>query len=443
MAVIGLIALVTLSACGKSEEEARRFANEPPPTFAPSTATVSATSTVAPPTVPPVSSPGVLLATRGAPKRLFFAADNALWTVGADGADPHRLFAPDSKEGEIRGVAQAPGVAGSQVAVLLITTKDKRESASIVLFDAEGKELRRVKDVQSVLGKDAAKKARADALTWAPQGNQILLTFASGGIVNVPVDGDPVLLVPPDAASDPAGAAWSPAGDAVAFLAATEDGNARRLIVAPVGQDGPDPASFTTVNGASESVGQFSWLPDGSGLLYAVSGEDGGTMDGDLFQVSPDGSNRQLVASAGRAAPIAQIASFAVSPDGQSLAYTVAIPDSDGEHMLFHSLWIRSLDGHDTVAVPVPTGEFVTRLWWTSDGLIWESVRSSEGDEATEGFALDRLDRASQIDRLIDTFPAATPEPAPVESPSAAGSPSSSGDEGTPAESDGATPVDE
>jgi hypothetical protein len=154
--------------------------------------------------------------------------------------------------------------------------------------------------------------------------------------------------------------------------------------------------------------------------------------------VQSDGSEPRLIASAGRAAPVAQIVDFAVSPDGSSLAYTIATPDSTGERLMFHSLWVRSLDGTATVPVPIPGNVAVTQLWWTAEGLVWRSQPAGTNEEAAEAgqaFAIERLDPQSQQHVLFSATPAATPAASPgatPESPGATPAPS----ESTPASSD-------
>jgi hypothetical protein len=281
-------------------------------------------------------------------------------------------------------------------------------------------------------------------VTWSPQGDLLLVTFAEGGIVAIPNDGDPEVIVPGDAASNFNQAAWSPAGDAIAFMAsvATDSSeDTRQLVVAPVVDGAIDPAAFVVASRAGDGVSAFSWLPDGSGLVYTERGDIGGTTGGDLFTVQADGSDPRLIASAGRAAPVAQIVDFAVSPDGSSLAYTIATPDSTGERLMFHSLWVRAMDGTATVPVPIPGNEVVTQLWWTAEGLVWRSQPVDANEEragASQSFAIERLDSQSQQHILFTATPAATPVASPEATPEST--------EATPGSSDstpetGASPV--
>lgn len=436
---MGLLVIVLATACGaEGSNETRRFANERPPTLSPSTVTAAAVATNTPvPQPQPVSSPGALLATRGAPERFYFSDETELWTISADGDDPHALLQLNPEQGEIRSTAQAPGVAGDEIAALIVRKDEGEETARLIFLNGDGDVTRRVDRLERVFGKDAQGDLTATSVTWSPQGDLLLVTFTEGGIVVIPVDGEPSVLVPGDAARHFDRAAWSPAGDAIAFVASVADAgeDVRQLVVAPVVDGAVDPAGFVVASRAGDGVSGFSWLPDGSGLVYTESSAIGDTAGGDLFSVQSDGSDPRLIASAGRAAPVAQIVDFAVSPDGGSLAYTIATPDATGERLVFHSLWVRALDGTATVPVPIPGDEAVTQLWWTAEGLVWRSQPLAFDDAtpaADPAFALERLDPQSKQQVLFTATPEATPAASPEATPVSGGA--------TPEPSD-ATPI--
>lgn len=442
-ATVWLLLVLLATACGEEgSSDTRRFANERPPTLAPSTATAASVAPKTPiPQPPQVRSPGALLATRGAPERLYFADDTKLWAIGANGDAPRALLDLDAEQGEIRSIAQAPGVAGDKVATLIVREDDGRETARLIFLNGAGEVVRRIDRLEAVFGEDTKVEPIATSVTWSPQGDLLLVTFAEGGIVDIPIDGVPKVIVPGDAASNFDQAVWSPAGDAIAFVAtvATEsEPVTRQLIVAPVVDGAVDPAAFMVASRAGDSVSAFSWLPDGSGLAYAESGDIGGTAGGDLFTVQSDGSEPRLIASAGRAAPVAQIVDFAVSPDGTSLAYTIATPDSTGDRLMFHSLWIRALEGTETVSVPIPANVAVTQLWWTDQGLVWRSQPAGTNEENAEAggaFAIERLDPQNRQHVLFTANPTATPVASPGATPESIGATPESFD-ATPASSD-------
>jgi hypothetical protein len=157
----------------------------------------------------------------------------------------------------------------------------------------------------------------------------------------------------------------------------------------------------------------LAWLPDGSALLFAERAAPGAPpLAGGLVAVGPDGSEPRVVASAGRVAPVAEIVHFAPSPDGRSVAYSVAVPSPDGP--AFHSLWLRPLAGGQALPLAVPPDETVTDLWWTPSGLVFRAVPFAPGVTAYAGgrFALYRATVTDAPERLFATdagTPAASP----------------------------------
>ncbi len=345
----------------------------------------------------------------------------------AAGDDARRLFTPRDG-GEVRAYAASPG--GDEVALLLAAPAGGGETASVRVLAPDGAEVHRVDKVESALTGDAARgSARARSLTWSPQGDQLLVTFNPGGLVGLRSDGAPVLLVDPAGAPEPAHAAWSPAGDAIAFVSPAGPGGgspARTdLYVAPDGEPPLDPVPILATTGADRDVTTFAWLPDGRGILFAGAEAPGAATGGDLFVVSPTGRDLRLVASAGFAAPIAEVVHVAPSPDGRSVAYTIFLPtggaDDAGEGTLtFHSLWVRPLAGGPAVQLAVTPGDTVCDLWWTAGGLVVRVVPDAPpGLTRYEGgaFALHIIGRDTQPVELHAAVPVATPVATPAASP--------------------------
>jgi hypothetical protein len=183
-----------------------------------------------------------------------------------------------------------------------------------------------------------------------------------------------------------------------------------------------DPVAVVSPREAgSRTISGLAWLADGSGLLYSEAPMNG-VGGGDLFAVSPAGDNRRLVASAGRAAPVARVAEFVPSPDGQAVAFTVFTPTVTGP--TFHSLWLQQMDGGVAIPLPVTSGETVTDLWWTSSGLIWQAeVNVAPGVTDYQGgpFALYRADGKGGPVEFFRVGPGgpATPGATPASSPDA------------------------
>jgi hypothetical protein len=459
-AALGVLMLGgALSACSDGDS-GRRFANDPIPTLPLPTATATldpdrpATPSVGGVGEPDQSAPSgplALLDARGAPRRLYFLVDGSLWTIGAAGDDPRPIYSPPAGA-TIRAIATAPGVKADEVALLVgepapvdatpaaspVATPvpsspeaaAPAETTTLLVLDPAGGEIRRLAALERSLDPAATggQSPRAIALTWPPQGGRLLAAFDPGGVVTVPPGGEPALLVPGDV-GQALTAAWSPAGDAVAVVATDPVTGRAKLLVSRVADGAAGPPLEVAPGTASADVTATAWLPDGSGLLYAEAESGSAAGSGDLFFVASDGTQRRLVASTGRAAPVARVLAIAVAPDGRAVAYTVGIPDPTGIGTLFHSLWLQDLKaGGKATRLPAKPGGFVTDLWWTDGGLVWRSgtIGTSSPDE--KSFVLERLD-ASGVPLTIfvheptTATPAASPVASPVASPDAVATP--------------------
>src|SRR6185503_1142983 len=123
-------------------------------------------------------------------------------------------------------------------------------------------------------------------------------------------------------------AAWSPTGEAIGFIATQGHDRDRALQVLDL-QSGRK--HRVVESGNNRLVVEFTWLPDGTALLFTEGGDLEGAVSGiDLWSVDADGGNRELVASAGTVAPVARITDVRPSPDGRSVAYAVLVPGDRG-----------------------------------------------------------------------------------------------------------------
>jgi hypothetical protein len=235
--------------------------------------------------------------------------------------------------------------------------------------------------------------------------------------VVIPRAGDPVLLIPSDEES-PVFASWSPGGDAVAYLATEPDTGLDRLYLTEIDGGVPStPLPIAPRPDAAGGVAAAAWLPDGSGLLY-VDAAAPPAAGGDLYRVYRDGRERRLIASAGRAAPVAQITAFAVAPDGSAVAYAISIPDPSGTELRFHSLWVQALAGGQVYQVPTAADQTVSAIWWASGGLLWRET--AQPTEADGDFTIERLDPTGTVTVLFAYSPeVATPAASPAASPAA------------------------
>lgn len=418
---------VTLAACSAEEEPGPRFANDPVATVAATVAgspgdgegghsSLPAASPVASPVATPID-PVALLRSRGAPSRLYFRSGSELWTIGADGADPARVFRPAADE-TIAAVAASPD--GDRVAALTVRDGSGDRTASVVVLDAAGKELSRGRAIErSVAG---AEDLAVASLDWSPQGDRLLVSSPSGGLIALPAGGGEIEVVfEASAAMAPGYAAWSPTGEAIAFLAPAGGEQPADLFLLSTVPSPSTPEVLVDAATSGRSVGDLAWTPDGRRLLFTLGGAGGVA---DLWRIATDGSERRVVASAGSAVPVGRIALIAPAPDGEAVAYTVSVPVEAGQR--FHSLWVRSLGSEPSppVRLSVPVGETVGELWWTDAGVVFrtEPDATPDGSTTATDFSLYRASATGAPTLLFEGSEGtlASPDASPSAAPTAA-----------------------
>jgi dipeptidyl aminopeptidase/acylaminoacyl peptidase len=428
-----LATLLLLAGCADDATD-RRFANEPLPTVEeaenPENAPTAAASPVPAQPGPSVVSPEALLNARGAPRSFFVSADGRLLVFSADGTAPQELLRPNA--GSIAALSSSPN--GDRVAVLVADGADRQ----VIVLDADGEELHRFEDLDELLPAGATPGAEApigrDLVDWSPQGDRLLVGFASGGIAAIPLDGEPALVVSPDLANAPTDAEWSPAGDAIAYVNRPPGASGDGLYLVDLGESGAQPIELVAApTSGGASVVAMAWHPNGRSILYTRTGPTGNaSLGGDLFQYTL-GQGPRLLASSGVAGPVTGIISFAPSPDGRAVAYVIATPAQGAPG--FHSLWVQQIGTDSRMRLATPDGMAVTDLWWTDAGLVMQVEPGRQIDLAadTAEFAL-FLASGSGVAPAFNAIPAATPESSPVASPVAS-------PEATPVSDDQASPV--
>jgi hypothetical protein len=106
--------------------------------------------------------------------------------------------------------------------------------------------------------------------------------------------------------------------------------------------------------------------------------DDLGAPGGQLFVIDLVSGVRRVIASAGRVSPAAQIVSFAVSPDGKSVAYAIAAPE--GRRWQFDSLWVKRLTGSAIEQVPVDVADELGQIRWVKGGLMVERINEDTAE---------------------------------------------------------------
>ena len=330
------------------------------------------------------------------PERLYFRSDTDIWRQAADGRERAQRIATDLRIGPW---SQTPD--GTQAAVVTYLDIDGRGAEEIRLI--RGDELVEQPLYGPIRISGDGSQPGITSIDWSWDGTKLALSFANGtlGIISVPSD-PAAFPVQTGAIEGPAGTqgianvAWSPNGAGVAYISTSPDGR-DLLYITPTG----DAARAVT---ESRPVRVFDWMP-GRGRIAFVE-ESGGPADrlpGSIFTVTPDGGSLELLLSTGRFAPAATITAINASQDGQEIAVTVAVPDTDGQPR-FQSLWQLSIDSGNLQDVPIAAGFRVVETWWTSAGLIWRGVDvSTSTDQFTgdEPFVLGRYDAETDSSAII------------------------------------------
>jgi dipeptidyl aminopeptidase/acylaminoacyl peptidase len=412
---IGLLVFV-VAACG-DEDTGRRFANETPPTAESSSFTPTvppAATTSAADQGPPILSPEALIVSRGAPSYFYVQSGDELLAISADGTTQKSVW--KGKKGELRDVASSPS--GDRAALLT----DRNGRLDVIVIDNQGKKIKTFNQVQRTRGEGTpgpTNLAGRDLLDWSPQGNQLLAAFASGGIVGLPLSGDPRLLVTPQQAPGPLDAAWSPAGDAIAFVSRSDPNADARLYRLDVLGDSAQPVElYPKTPETNASVVNLEWLPDASAILFTrTNPDDDLPQGGDLFQIPARGGDTTIVVSSRRAAPVAAIEQVVASPNGRAISYWVVVP-GEGQPE-FHSLWIQQLGTSNAVRLSTPSGERVTDVWFVNGGIAFRTVPDLPKENEDDSVAVYITDGDGEPRRVLatGTLLPATPVPSPVGSP--------------------------
>jgi hypothetical protein len=396
------------------DDAGRQFANDPKSTSELPTSEPTwpvPTPRVATPQASPLSAEQ-LLQTRGAAGRFYFESNGELWTMAPreDHAEP--VFSP-AMGTTIRALASSPS--GDRVAAILVQPEGDGEVADLVVLSMDGAEVYRHDNLNTLVPDEAAEVV---SLNWSPQGEKLLVALSPGGLVSVPLsgDGEPMLIVAGGVAAQPAQAAWSPTGEEVGFLARTDDDRSS-LFVSGVAATPVAPRALLPEEVGQHTIFDWSWLPDGRSLIFSEEREL--TSTADLWRIKSDGSDRELVASAGSVAPVARIVGAKPSRDGRSVAYQVIVPGDDGVD-IFDSLWVRDLASNRGFRIDVPAGLSVTNTWWTDAGLMFRAVPGDEfhADYSGGPYALFRVTDGSTATMVFEfgSSPDGTPVASPVPS---------------------------
>ncbi|MEJ7762742.1 MAG: hypothetical protein WKF80_08105 [Thermomicrobiales bacterium] len=361
-----------MAACG--DEGDRRFATDDQPSFVAGSPTPAPTLTPPPTATPatPDASPGSLLAPAGGAPEFTFVFGGAVWSAAP--AEDRVSRSLDPLPGEVLAADQH-GPSGALAMVLGDTA-----GVSLVIVDAGGTVRTGTPDLAAVLDR-LAPGARPVSIDWSAAADRLLLATVGGGVLEIPLAGDPAVLLAPTLVPFPVEARWDPSGAVVAVVAREEAGGPARLyVVKPRGGATDLVAVAPTGRDPGRSVVAVEWVEPGDTLVY-LEGITGGGNGRDLFAVRPSGADRRLLATAGQIAPAAGVTAVLPSPGGASVAFTIHEPDAEGPG--FNTLWVRSVGSETLVEIPLSAGERLASFGWTASGLVWQTeLLTPEGASA-------------------------------------------------------------
>lgn len=364
---------VLLGGCLTSSDE-----SEPTPTAAIDLpeATESVLDATATPAVTPMPTMSAALEallapgpTSPAPDGVFFQSGDEIWYQPA--VDPARRVVEGQRIGP-----WAQTVDGTRLALVRYRDQNGEGVEEIILVNNDGTSSDPIYGPVVTTGAGGVPTVQALDWTWDNQALSAILSDGRIATMRFAAD-DPFRTRPPlepidlpENAGEPIAFEWAPNGAGIAYTLAGDNGN--RLYVTPVGD-----LAQTVVTPAmppSRAVRDFAWLP-GRGRLAFVEATGGPAhhLTGSIFTIAPDGTLLELLVSAGQFAPAATIANLSAGPDGRDLAFTVEVPNAQGQQV-FQSLWILSIDSGDLQQVPVETGYQVVDLVWSASGLIWRGI---------------------------------------------------------------------
>jgi hypothetical protein len=380
-----LVCSVMFAACGPASDtdevpEDRKFANDP--VTERSMTPIAGPTQVAPAVMasPVVEvSPETLLRSRGTPDTLYTLSNGTLMALTVDKGEGQREGIPLPDSWRVLDFDGSP--TGDRVAVLMASEKD--EALSVAFYRSTGEQIGEEQQVFMHEGvtatPDTAEAEAPYTVSWSPQGTDVLLS-SSTALERVDIDGGTERIPLGDIDGTLQRAAWSPEGTRILLQLLEEDGS-QRVYVRDLEQEKTREVKALRADGATE-LRELQWLPDGSGVIF-VRGQmvNGVVLRGQVFVYPLSEEVPRLVATSGQGGPTATITDIAVAPDGDSVAYVISI--LDGTQWVFHSMWVRSIDGDMSYQVPVNPKGVVTQLAWIDRGIAWEqraSATSEAGD---------------------------------------------------------------
>lgn len=385
-----VVATTLLAACLSDDDDGVEAVITVEPGEAIVVPTASPTPTVAPtPTsaewIDALLEPGQPAA---APDSIFFLYGPDVWII-----DDDLSLRQVTRERRARAVATAPD--GERAAVLIMTAAAGREAEEVRIVGVNGEESVPIYGPEVV--SDPGGNPRVRQLAWSPDGEQLAVVRDDGSVWLAGPERDPEELLPGEGLTIDR-LVWAPSGNGLAMLTRRPDGTGIIQVVAL------EEGDQVTIEPQS-SFGDVGWIP-GDALIVATEDRAGGLTPaaGSLFTILPDGTDRQLLLSAGEFGPTVGISHLTPSPDGTMIAFVVNAPNLEGL-LEFQALWVLELETGARRQFPVAAGQGVNELWWIGDTLAWRATAAQPNDiyDGAEPFVIEVADFENSTSRLIYT----------------------------------------
>ena len=343
-----------------------------------------------------------LLANTGTATNTFVVVGSQIRSVPVDGSQSELVA--ELEDSTV--IAHGASPSGERFAVLIA---DKTgTSLSVRMLDRSGGILTELPLAGSATPTPAG--YGLNRIAWSPKNDRILLSLGTGGLIEVSDNGVHRSILSPEAAPSPRAIAWSPDGSAIAWVDAGTAGTATGLYVASTDALPVDPVTvIRPIEGRSRQIVEIAWGGGAAGIVYSERAPGGDlSIGGDLFAVSPSGGQPDLIATAGGVSQVGAIGTFAISPDGDTVIYSVIEPVSSG--VAIRRLTLRQIDGPSSADLSSAPGASIEDFIWTSQGVVW-TVRPAEDAQERPTVQLALAD--GSVNTLFDVPDAGTPVASP------------------------------
>lgn len=418
----GAMAAPTSAAPAATAEAAPPPSTAAAPTTAPAVATTMApgpTAVVPPPTgaavaaVPRAVQPTGAPVQGAAPRLLVYVRDNALWAVGFDGAPPRRISPEGMYPLPDQDTTVQPALVSPDMRWVIGTGPEAKQGTW--LFATDGSSQRKLAEARVI----ASWAPNSQGYAWADETAVYVATLAEGARPLTAARLEGTARVQPNAVS------WAPQGDQILFQVKDGDTVSLRSVSAaggPVKTLAQVKMDMPTEYGPDV----LAWSPDGARALWvlpsptrvvAMDGSPAVELPTDIARVygfTPDGKRLLAVWRAGNnyrlgttdlagkdrrevAAAKGDFGYGSVSPDGRQIAY-IRFPDDGPGPPETNELWLVGVDGQG----PRRLGQGTDLAPFSADWLGLSALLVANGEKPPE-ISLRRVDAGSgAAQKLVD-----------------------------------------